>query len=63
MINSLSRRLNRKQLNLFIEHNVIMFALPLDKSLDDVKQLRRDGLEVFMEVPFDSQRSKDVIVD
>lgn len=50
-------------MNLFIEHNVIVFALPFDKSLDDVEQLRRYGLEVFMEVPFDSQRGKDVIVD
>lgn len=42
---------------------IFLLLLSSHKFLDDPKQWRGDGLEVFVEVPLDSQSRKDVVVD
>lgn len=42
---------------------IFLLLLSSHKFLDDPKQWRGDGLEVFVEVPLDSQSCKDVVVD
>ena len=50
--------------NLVIENDtVVMINLPQNKLLDDREELRRYGLEVFVEIPLDGKARKYVVIN
>ena len=49
---------------LFLQADIVSFLfLPRDKLLYDLEELRRDRLEVLVEIPLDRQPREDVVID
>lgn len=53
---------NRTHLGVHALH-LVLLQLELHKVVDDVEQLGRDGLEIFVVIVFNGQRGEDGVVD